>query len=56
MQGNNLNFFTEAGIVSRGTGTTVTNNVGEKEEAYVGMSRSPAPDFTKERIERFFRE
>lgn len=55
IQGNNINYFVEADILSLGRGTVVSNNVGEKREAYLGAHK-PSPDFTVERIERFFRE
>ncbi|MFC1558044.1 right-handed parallel beta-helix repeat-containing protein [candidate division KSB1 bacterium] len=54
---NNINYFTEKGIVSKGKGTKVQNNVTFGPDAYVGMDRpNKFPDFDMERIKEFIKE
>ena len=54
--GNNINYCTEADVVSEGEGTLVDNNVSEVKESLLYMDQPKFPDFTRERIERFIRE
>jgi hypothetical protein len=51
--GNNINYFTEADIISKGNATQVSNNVSEGPISYGNFGKPPYPDFTREPLERF---
>jgi hypothetical protein len=55
ISGNNINYYTEADVISEGSGTTVSDNVSERGESYQNQDRPPFPDFTTDRIQAFIR-
>ena len=50
---NNINYFTQEGILSQGKGTLVSNNVMNGERAYIGTGRTKFPDFDTLKIHQF---
>lgn len=54
---NNINFFTDADILSQGKGTVISNNVGVGPDALVGMDRpNKYPDFDMKKIKAFIEQ
>lgn len=50
---NNINFFTQADVVSQGQQTIVRDNLSEKDTAYQNMGKPAYPDYDYSRIEKF---
>jgi hypothetical protein len=53
---NNINYFTKKGVLTRGKGTLVNNNVVKGDSANIGMDRKQYPDFDTLRIHKFIFE
>ena len=55
LEGNNINYTTESGVVSGGENTIVGNNVSVEQPSYRNTDRV-APDFTTDRLQAFMRQ
>lgn len=55
INGNNINYCVEDGVLAQGDESVVTANVSHLPEAYEGPPHEPIPDFTTDRLQQFIR-
>ncbi|VGO19595.1 right-handed parallel beta-helix repeat-containing protein [Pontiella sulfatireligans] len=53
MANNNVNYYTEQDVISRGAQSLAQGNVGIGPEAWLGMDRDPYPDFSLDGLNTF---
>ena len=53
---NNINFYTEDAVVSKGANSEAMNNLAGGSDAWIGMDREGYPDFVRDPIEAIIKQ
>jgi hypothetical protein len=53
---NNINYCKGPIVASHGADSIAEHNIGQPDNAYIGMTDTPVPDFKTERIDRFIQQ